>query len=242
MKPTFVFAAWPYVALAVLGVGVVLRFVLVRQGITAVKAELPESWAVLGGSRLWRISTALLFLGHLAGLAFPHGILLWDSSTIRLYVLEGFVFAIGVLALVGWIVVMWRHLKRSDGSVAADLADTVFLASTFVVLLSGLLMSILYRWGSFWGVVTLRPYVASLLHGTPEPGFVTQMPFLVRLHIFSSFTAVALFPFTRLAPLFVLALHRAIGRMSKPVSKLGDAADVWLQRHKPGAWIWPEED
>ena len=242
MTPTFAFAAYPYIALAVFCFGILLRFLLVQRQITTVKAKLQEVWAVLDGSKLWCIGTALLLLGHLIGTAFPRQILSWDKNTIRLYVLEGLLFAIGVVTLASCVGLIWRYLKVSDDSLAVEVATAAFLATTFVALLSGLLMSAFYRWGSFWGVVTLRPYAVSLLQGAPAPKFAMQMPFLVRLHIFSSFTLFALVPFTRLASFAVLALHWVTRRMSKSAAEFGDALGMWLQRYAPTTWIWPEED
>src|SRR5581483_965797 len=208
MKLDYLFIDWPYIASALLCLGITGRYLLTREQMAFVKAKLPESRLVFGGSKLWRISLILLFVGHLAGLVFPREILLWNGNPIRLYVLESFAFVVGILALAGWAALTWRHLEQSTGSVAAEFTDTIFLACLFVGLASGLLMAVLYRWGSFWGTMTLTPYALSLLRGKPMPGFAMQMPFLVRLHIVSAFMAVALVPLTRLAPFLVLGLHR----------------------------------
>jgi nitrate reductase gamma subunit len=242
MNPNFLFVAWPYMALALFCLGIADRYLLSRKQMAAVEAKLPDAWTVFGGSKLWRISLVLLLLGHLVGWVFPRGILLWNGSTIRLYLLESFAFTVGVVALVSWAALMWRHLERSSDSAAAEFADTVFLALLFVGLLSGLLMAVFYRWGSSWGAMTLTPYAVSLLRASPTAGFVTQMPFLVRLHIFSWFAAVAVVPLTRLAAFIVLALHRCFGLMGRPVVAVGRAAEAWMQRHDPAARIWPEED
>jgi nitrate reductase gamma subunit len=242
MNSDFLFAVWPYFATGLFCFGLVFRFLLQRKRIATVKAKLVESSAVFAGSRLWRISLLLLLFGHVAGLAFPRQILLWNGSVVRLYVLEGFAFAIGALALAGWATLVWRYLKRSDVSIVVDVADTAFLGTLFAALLSGLLMAAWYRWGSIWGVITLRPYVVSLLRGAPAPNFAIQMPFLVRLHVFSSFAAIALVPFTRLAPFLMVAFDWSLSLPSKPASAVVRAGAAWLERYNPGAWIWPEED
>ena len=242
MNSDFLFAVWPYLASASLCFGVVFRFLLERKRIPVVKAKLEESSVIFAGSRLWRMSLLFLLFGHIAGVALPQQILLWNGSTVRLYLLEGFAFAIGALALAGWAMLVWRYLKVSDGSIVGEIAETAFLGSTFAALASGLLMAALYRWGSVWGVITLRPYVVSLLRGTPAANFVIQMPFLVRLHIFSCFAAVALVPFTRLAPFFIVALDRSCSLISKPISAAVRTGEAWFERRNPGAWIWPEED
>jgi len=242
MKPNFFFVAWPYMAVALLCLGIVGRYLLSRKEIAKVAARLPDAWAVFGGSRLWRISMVLLVVGHVAGLIFPREILLWNGSTIRLYLLEAFAFTVGLAALGSWAALLWRYLQRSDTSWAITLTDTVFLALLFVGLLSGLLMAVSYRWGSSWGAVTLTPYVISLLRGNPGTGLATQVPFLVRLHVFSLFAALAVVPLTRLAPFFIIALHRCIALAGKPLPAVVSAAEAWMRRHDLVSRIWPEED
>lgn len=242
MKFNALFVAWPYLAIALLILGIAGRYLLSRKQIAAVEAKLPESWAVFGGNKLWRISLVLLFLGHLLGLIYPRGIFLWNGNTIRLYLLEGFAFTVGIFALMSWAILVWRYLKRSGDSPVSELADTIFLALLFVGLVSGLLIAVFYRWGSSWGAMSLTPYVISLLRGNPVAGLVIQMPFLVRLHVFSLFASIAMVPLTRLSPFVLIALHRGIGLVGRPVSAAGRAAEAWIQRHDLIARIWPEED
>src|SRR5256885_14259710 len=80
------------------------------------------------GSMLWRLGLALLFFGHLAGLLFPRWILLWNARPARLYLLESIAFVSGAAAILGWAAWALRHIARPVKSVAADLADTVFLS------------------------------------------------------------------------------------------------------------------
>src|SRR5256885_13652392 len=94
---------------------------------------------------------------------------------------------------------MWRHLGHSNRSAITELSDTVFLALLLLGILSGVLPAALYRWGSTWGALTLSPYLVSLVRVKPMAGLASQMPFMVRLHVFSLFAAFAVFPLTRLA-------------------------------------------
>src|SRR5207249_6521301 len=142
------------------------------------------AWELFGGGRLWRFSLTLLVAGHFAGLLFPKVVLWWNQSPFRLYLLEGFAFALGLLALLGWIKLLWKHLAQSTGSFLSEVADTVFLALLLVGLLSGSLTALIYRWGSSWGVATLTPYILTVLRGKPLLGFAAEMPFQVQLHVF----------------------------------------------------------
>jgi nitrate reductase gamma subunit len=164
----------------------------------------------------------------------------------RLYLLEGFAFVLGVGTLVGWSRLMWRHLGRSGGSVASQLADVVFLSVSFVALLSGLLTAVFYRWGSSWSAATLTPYAWSLLRGNPVAALAAQLPFLVRLHVFSSLAAMAMIPVTRLAPLLMVPLHHGLGFLLRGVSVLarpvGSTLELVIERNNPLPRIWPQED
>lgn len=246
MKTSFLFQVWPYAAVALFAIGISVRYALARKQTDRLASDLAESWDLFGRGRILLISLMMLFLGHLAGLLYPHKILLWNSAPSRLYALEIFAFAIGVSALVGWAVLMWRQLGRSRGSVLRQMGDAVFLSLLFVSLLSGLLTAALYRWGSSWGVSTLTPYGLSLLRGKPAVALVAGMPFLVQVHVFSGFVALAALPFTRISPILVVVIRIGISLAAKPIS----AATGWarrmlemvLRRHHPATWIWPEED
>ena len=240
MNATFVFTWWPYVAMALFIAGLAVRYASTRG------AALPKARALFVGAGWLRLSLVLLFLGHLAGLLFPSQIVLWNTVPARLYLLEGFAFVLGVATLVGWAGVMWRHLGRSGGSVASQLADVVFLSLSFAALLSGLLTAVCYRWGSSWSATTLTPYAWSLLRGNPVAALAAQLPFLVRLHVLSSLAALAIIPLTRLAPLLMVPLHNGLGLFRTGVSVLArpvrSTLELVLERNNPLSRIWPEED
>src|SRR5258708_26606940 len=142
------------------------------------------------------------------------------------------------MALGSWLVLMLRHLGESKRSAFIELAEMVFLSLVFVGLVSGLLMAVFYRWASSWGAITLAPYIASLPGGKPATQFVSNMPILVRIHVFSAFTAVAVLPLTRLAAVPVRALHLCILITSRPLTAVGQALAGWVRRRNPAAWLW----
>lgn len=242
MKADLLFSTWPYIALSLLVVGVIVRYLLERTRMAAVREEMSEAWNLFSGAGVWRASVFLLALGHAASLLFPQTILAWNGRPVRLYLLEGIAFAAGIAALTGCAALVWRHLARTNRSVITELSDTVFIALVLLGILSGLLMAVLHRWGSSWGALVLTPYIASLLKLRPTAGLATQTPFLVRLHVFSVFAMLAVLPLTRLAAFFVFALHSTLTYLGRPISVAGHAAERWLRRHNPAPWLWPEED
>jgi nitrate reductase gamma subunit len=222
-------------------VGIILRYLLALRQPAVLARKVAEAKSVFRG-RIWWFSVLTLLAGHLAGLLLPRAILSWNVRPGRLYILEGVALAAGLAALISGAALVWRHLGRPSGSVLTEAFDMVFLALALVVIVSGLLVAGVYRWGSSWGVITLTPYVGSLLRGEPVPELAAQMPFLVRLHILATFAALAVIPFTRLATFPLLALYKGQALLSQPVRTAENAINSWLSKHNPSAWFWPEED
>jgi len=241
MNTHFLFGTFPYAALAVLGGGFVVRYLAASSDQAVLDAEVTDALSLYGGSRPWRASVALLALTHVAALILPQAILSWNGAPLRLYLLEGTGFLLGLLALGGILSVARRHLRHASASLATELADCVLISLVFVGIASGLLTAGLYRWASSWGAATLAPYGTSILRGVPLASFVDQMPFLVQLHVFSVFALMVVFPFTRACSLAVFAAQRVVALAGAPLAGVAQAAQGWIDEQNPAAWIWPEE-
>ena len=239
MTTSVLFGAFPYVAAIVLGCGLLARYLATSPRRTDVEAA--KAWSLFGGGKVWRAGLVALAVLHLAGALLPQAILGWNGVPLRLYVLEGTGLAVGLLALGWWVSVMRLHLQRSSASTVSEVADGALLSVLFVGIGSGLLTAVLYRWGSSWGAVTLAPYGASLLRGAPQTSLVEQMPFLVQLHVASTFALMMVFPFTRAASLATFVARWAVGLVAAPLSVVTGAARGWIVRHDPESWLWPEE-
>jgi nitrate reductase gamma subunit len=242
MKIDILFAASPYIAFSLLVIGIGMRYLLDRRQMPSVKKEMSEARSQFAGGPLWRVSLLLLVVAHLLGVVFPRAILWWNGNTSRLYLLEGAGLIVGVAALACGCALLYRHLRHSSGGLITELPDTVFFGLMFVGLLSGVLTAVLYRWGSAWSSVTLAPYMASLVRTKPAANLASQMPFLVRLHVFSAFAAVAVFPLTRLAAFVIFALNWAFVLLGRTFATTTRILEAWTRKHSPAAWLWPEED
>jgi nitrate reductase gamma subunit len=203
----FIFRVLPYVALATLAAGVVLRYAVLvwqRRGAADSVATRPAG----GGSRFERGAWMLVALTHGLAIVAPLAIIGWNAVPLRLYVLEGVSFAFGLAALVAWVLAARRHFLRRT-SLASDVFDSAFLALVFVGVASGLVLAVVHRWASTWGAAILTPYLISLSRGATHADYVEQMPFLVQLHVFTAFAGVAVAPFTSFVPLALLGVERA---------------------------------
>jgi nitrate reductase gamma subunit len=242
MKSTFLFREWPYVAVAVLAGGLALRYALMRRRLPPAPFELARAWAQFRGDRLWRASMLLLIAAHLIGICAPRAILAWDGVPWRLYLLESVGLLAGLAAVAAWGRLVWRHMGRGGGSFAAEIADSMLLSLLFVALASGVLTAMVYRWASSWSVATLTPYAISVLYGDPAAALVGNLPFLVQIHLVSSFAVLAVLPFTRLAPFPILALYRLATLARAPGRALAQRAETWLRARDRMAWLWPERE
>ena len=54
--------------------------------------------------------------------------------------------------------------------------------------------------------------------------------------------ALAAIPFSRLAPLALVPLHRGLGLLLRPLSAMGRTVEPALRKHNPLERLWPEED
>ncbi|MGA2890632.1 MAG: respiratory nitrate reductase subunit gamma [Terracidiphilus sp.] len=241
MGSNSLFALWPYIAVALVVGGTLLRYLLVSRQPSVLAEEMADAKVAFAGRLFW-ISIFALLTGHLLGLLFPRAVLSWNSNIARLYLLEGLAFAVGLAGVASSAALIWRHLGQSTRSRVTELFDTVFLAIVFTVLVSGVLIPVLYRWGSSWGVMTLGPYVASIVGGQPAVQLVKQMPTLVQLHVLATFAAIAVVPLTRLSTFLIAAMHGCIVLIGRPFRAAANAVTEWSHKHNPGSWFWPEED
>ena len=147
-------------------------------------------------------------------------------------------FALGLIALAGVAVAIRRRvLQRSH----AGVADAALLGVLLVTLLSGIGIAVLYRWAAVWSAVTVAPYVRALLHLSPDIEPIETMPYLVKLHIFSSFVIVALLAFTKSIETVLIPARRMIDAIVAPlVSSLDRRFERTLQRGR--RVMWPEEE
>jgi len=239
------FLAFPYAALLILIVGLGIRHAMARRQPDSMRVATTEAWRLFRGTLAWRIGLAATAAAHVVGLVLPRAILVWNGMPIRLYLLEGSGFLFGGIALVGLVQIMWHHVGRNISATPArlpEVADYAFLSLFCVAIVSGLVSAVLYRWGSSWAVATLAPYMASLVRGAPATALVEQMPFLVRLHVFSLFALMALLPFTSAAMVLVSAGDRALMFAARPIAAVTGAAHRASAKLSPARWLWPEED
>jgi hypothetical protein len=105
-------------------------------------------------------------------------------------VLEGTGLGLALWALLGLAILMWRGVRRT----ALRPLDMVVVVLVALAVVSGILVAILYRFGSFWGTELLGPYLWSLVGPDPRLAVVGELPWLVQFHTVSLFLVLPLVP------------------------------------------------
>ncbi len=210
------FVVFPYVAISLAVVVSVIRWKRHPFSVSALSSQLLESRKLFWGSVSFHWGISLVLLGHLAALLVPRGFELWNGAPARLYLLEATGLALGLWALFGVVVLIYRRLTNRRIQAVTSVMDGVVLALILVQVVTGLWIALGYRWGSFWGTSVFVPYVWSLLTFQPQPELVAPLPFVLQLHAFSFFVFLALFPFSRLVHIVTVPL----GYLTRPWQKV----------------------
>jgi nitrate reductase gamma subunit len=174
---------------------------------------------------LWRWTVGLLLLGHLLLMTLPESVLVWNRQPRRLFALETTGLALGIAALLSFAVVLGNRLRGRTPRLPRSAADIVAGTLVAIALGTGIAVAALYRWASSWSVVTLSPYLLSLVQFKPSVLLVARMPFLVQLHVVCAFALVGIAPFTRMARVVIMPLDALVQWVTGPVA--GVCSPAW---------------
>ena len=199
---TLLFGIYPYVALAVLVVGSVVRYDREPYTWRSGSSQVLRRRQLIAGSVLFHVGVLIVFFGHLVGLLTPiqffealgigHGF-----KQLMAIVVGG---VAGATALVGATLLAHRRFFDARVRAQSSFSDNLVIAILWIQLALGLLtipvslghldggeMVKLMTWAQ--GIFTFDPTAASYVAGV-HPVF--------KLHLFLGLTIFVLFPFTRL--------------------------------------------
>lgn len=195
---TILFIIFPYISLALVIVVSIYRSIYRPFTFSSLSSQLIERKKLYWGSISFHYGIVVVLLGHLFALLLPQGLLLWNSVPIRLYLLELTSLALGIWAVAGLCILLWRRLSEKRVQAVTTPMDLVVLVLVLVSALSGILIATLYRFGTSWFTVIFTPYLLSLLVFQPQISLVSPLPWLIKLHVVNFFILLAVFPFSRL--------------------------------------------
>ena len=196
------FGVYPYVALAVLMVGSVIRYDREPYSWRAGSSQLLRRKQLMWGSVLFHLGVLAIFGGHVVGLLTP--LWVWEMLGVAHGVKQMVAIVLGGVAGIAGIVgaSMLIHRRFFDARIRAssNLADNLIIAILWVQLALGLgtisvslrhldgeEMVLFMRWAQ--GIFTFNSEAA---------GYVAHADLVFKMHITLGLTIFVLFPFTRL--------------------------------------------
>lgn len=196
------FGIYPYIALAVLAVGSVIRYDREPYSWRAGSSQLLRRKQLIVGSVLFHLGVLMIFAGHVVGLLTP--IAVFDALGIshgakQLLAIVAGGFA-GVLGIVGATLLIHRRFFDPRIRAASSFADNMIILLLWAQLALGLAtiplsmqhldgheMVKFMNWAQ--GIFTFRDGAADQ---------IADVALVFKLHLFMGLTILFLFPFTRL--------------------------------------------
>lgn len=215
------FVIFPYMAIAVAIIGSAYRMARQPFTVSSLSSQLFERKKLYWGNISFHYGLLIILTGHLVALFLPGGLRLWNAVPIRLYLLEITGLGLGLWALAGGLILLWRRLSERRLQVVTTPMDWVTLLLLLVSLITGVLTASSYRFGSTWFTAVFTPYLGSLLTLRPRPELVAGLPWVIQLHAFNFFVLLFIFPFSRLVHIITLPL----GYLIRPWQVV-----IWMRR------------
>ena len=212
------FVVFPYVAFVLAFVGGIVRWRLKPFSVSSLSSQLLESRKLFWGSVPFHWGILIILAGHLFTLFLPSTVAWWDGVPIRLYALEITGLALALWAGFGISVLLYRRITNTKIRVVTTPMDYIVLAVLLLLVLTGIWVAVMLRFGSFWAVGVAVPYMWSLITLRPEPELIQPFPLAIQAHIVMFWVFLAVFPFSRLVHIFTWPL----GYVFKPWQKVVD--------------------
>lgn len=199
---SFVFGIYPYIAIAVLIVGSIIRYDREPYSWRAGSSQLLRRRQLVIGSVLFHIGVLVIFFGHLVGLLTP--IAVFDALGVShgakqiLAIVAGGVA--GVMALVGASLLLHRRLFDARIRSTTSFADMAILLLLYAQLLLGMgtiAVSVNHLDGH--EMVTFMSWAQGIFTFQIDAAqHIAHAHWVFKLHIFLGLTIFLVFPFTRL--------------------------------------------
>ncbi len=195
------FGIYPYICLAVLLIGSLIRFDREPYTWKSDSSQLLRSGRLRLGSNLFHFGVIIVILGHFAGFLAPHWAIDWAMGPAGHQLLSNIAGGLaGLAAIIGLSILMHRRLADPRIRMNSRNWDIAVLFMLWLQLALGLLtvpLSAYHMDGTLFemltsyvkGVVTLDSSAASLL---------LAVPLVYKLHILLGFTILLISPFTRM--------------------------------------------
>ena len=208
---TLLFGIYPYIALAVMIVGTIVRYDRDPYTWRSVSSQLLRRKQLIWGSVLFHVGVLIIFFGHLFGLLTPiaffdmigisHG-----AKQLMAIVLGG---VAGIMAIFGATLLVHRRLFDARVRAASSFSDTMIIILLWLQLMLGLLtIPISMQHLDGHEMVKFMTWAQGIFTFNSEASsYVAEASIIFKLHLFLGLTIFLLFPFTRLVHMLSAPIH-----------------------------------
>ena len=204
---TFLFVAFPYVAVVVFVFGVGYRYRQKGFTVSSLSSQFLEGKQLFWGTIPFHFGILVVFLGHLIAFLLPRATLAWNSMPMRLITLEVTAFVFGLSTLIGLMGLMYRRFTNARIRAVTTPMDIALELLLLAQVVLGCWIAVGFRWGSSWFAADLTPYLWSLVRLATDTVAVFALPWVIKLHIVGAFALVLVVPFSRLVHFVVAPLN-----------------------------------
>ena len=201
------FVVLPYVAIALFFIGAGFRYFVRPFSVSSLSSQFLENRLHFWAEVPFHYGLLVVLAGHLLAFLFPGTLLLFVSEPLRLFTLEAFALASGLVTLLGVTMIIGRRATNAKVLAISTSMDWVLYLLLFIQISSGIWVAIFHSWGSFWFASVLTPYMRSLFAFDPAFLPVISLPLMAKLHLICGVCILALLPFTRLMHVLVAPLQ-----------------------------------
>ncbi|MEE2023507.1 respiratory nitrate reductase subunit gamma [Alkalimonas mucilaginosa] len=197
------FGIYPYIASVIFFLGSLLRYDREQYSWKAQSSQMLDKKYFRVASVFFHVGIIMIFAGHFAGLVIPYEV--WDFLGITLagkqLIAMGVGGFFGLICFIGMTMLVYRRLFNPRVRASSSTMDTLILLLIYWQLILGIL-TIFVSTGHMDGYVMkdLMSWSRYLLTFRPAEaiGFVADLHWIYKAHIFWGVTLFVLFPFSRL--------------------------------------------
>lgn len=196
------FGIYPYIALAVLALGSVIRYDREPYTWRSGSSQLLRRRQLAWGSVLFHVGVLAIFAGHLVGLLTP--LWVWDllhvTHTVKQLTAVTLGGIAGVMGIVGATLLIHRRFFDARVRATSSFADNAIIVILWLQLALGLAtIPVSLRHLDGEEMVKLMNWAQSIFTFNPAASsYVAEVNPIFKLHITLGLTIFVLFPFTRL--------------------------------------------
>lgn len=202
----FLFKVFPYIAFFIAIFVGFYRYFQNRFSYSSLSSQFIEKRVLFWGSVPFHYGIIIILSAHIIAALFPA---LWSrllGNPLRLYFLEVTGYALGIFTIFGICTIILRRFLNPSVRSVTSIFDWFLLLALLFQVFTGTYIAITYRWGGLWYLHTAVPWLESLVKLKPDISTIENLPALARIHFFSAFLIIGLFPFTRLVHIFTVPL------------------------------------